>query len=466
MDVDGLSVPIIERSIGIEVYATHCRGIGGVIKQMPEDFLVEETLVDGSKAEVAQPKGIEDRRVMTSSNLRNRYLLCVLVKRNWDTFVAVKEIAKRLSINAQRIHVVGIKDAKAVTAQFITIEGTTREEIGKVEVKDAKIHPVGYLRDQLSSYYLLGNQFHIVIRAINHAESTVRARTIKIVDEFSVIGGVPNFFGHQRFGTMRPITHLVGKAITRGSFADAVMLFLAEPFPTEHPDSRTGREELKATMDYAQALKNFPKQLRYERMMLARLAEKPADFLGAFYVLPLKLQELFVQAYQSYLFNKFLSQRIADGLPLNDVEVGDYVVNVERSGLAMVSMFRVVTNDTLSEIGKAVKAGRMRLALPLIGFKQFCSGGVEGENERRILEAEGTNPEAFRVAALPEVSCRGRLRTALAVLKDFSLGQVTADSENTSKSMVPLHFMLHRGSYATVVLRELMKPADPIRAGF
>lgn len=461
-----MSVPRIERSIGIEVYATQCRGIGGVIKQRPEDFLVEEILVDSSKAEISQSESFQSHSVLSSSSLRNGYLLCVLVKRDWDTFVAVKEIAKRLGINAQRIHVVGIKDAKAVTAQFITIEGITREEVGKVEVKDVEIHPIGYLHDQLSSYYLLGNQFHIVIRAINHAESTVRTRTIKIVDEFSVIGGVPNFFGHQRFGTMRPITHLVGKAITRGSFANAVMFFLAEPFPTEHPDSRTAREELMATMDYAQALRNFPKQLRYERMMLVRLVEKPADFLGAFCVLPLKLQELFVQAYQSYLFNKFLSQRIANGLPLNNVEVGDYVVNVERSGLAMVSMFKVVTNDTLTEINKAVKAGRMRLALPLIGFKQSCSGGVEGENEKRILEAEGTSPKAFRIDALPDISCRGRLRTAVSILKDFSLNQVTVDSTDSQKYKVPMSLMLYRGSYATVVLRELMKPANPVKAGF
>lgn len=450
----------------MEVYATHCCGIGGVIKQRPEDFSVEEMLVDGSKAEISQPESSQSHSVLGSSSLRSRYLLCVLVKRNWDTFIAVREIAERLGINAQRIHVVGIKDAKAVTAQFVMIEDITREEVAKVEVKDIGIHPVGYLRDPLSSYYLLGNQFNIVIRAINHADSTVRARTTKIVDEFSVIGGVPNFFGHQRFGTMRPITHLVGKAITRGSFVDAVMLFLAESFHNEHPDSRAAREELKATMDYAQALKNFPKQLRYERMMLARLAEKPKDFLGALCALPLKLQELFVQAYQSYLFNKFLSQRIANGLQLSNVEVGDYVVNVEKSGLAMVSMFRGVTNDALTEINKAVKAGRMRLALPLIGFKQSCSGGVEGENETKILEAEGTSPKAFRIDALPDISCRGRLRTALSILKDFSLDQVTVDSVDLQEYKVPISLMLYRGSYATVVLRELMKPADSVKAGF
>ena len=61
---------------------------------------------------------------------------------------------------------------------------------------------------------------------------------------------------------------------------------------------------------------NFPKQLRFERIMLNYLVDNPGDFVGAFQSLPLKLQALFVQAHQSYLFNRFLSERVKHGLPL------------------------------------------------------------------------------------------------------------------------------------------------------
>ena len=74
-------VPKLERLAGIEVYATQCLGIGGVIRQFVEDFVVEEVLVDGSKAEINQSA---KRQVLGSSPVKNRYLLCVLVKRNWE----------------------------------------------------------------------------------------------------------------------------------------------------------------------------------------------------------------------------------------------------------------------------------------------------------------------------------------------------------------------------------------------
>ena len=63
------------------------------------------------------------------------------------------------------------------------------------------------------------------------------------MQELDQVGGIPNFFGHQRFGTTRPITHLVGKAILKGDFEEAAMLFLAKPSLYEHPSSRQARTE-------------------------------------------------------------------------------------------------------------------------------------------------------------------------------------------------------------------------------
>lgn len=138
--------------MGIEVYATTSLGVGGVIRQFVEDFVVEEILVDGSRAEV---KCSANPKVLGSSAERKRYLLCVLVKRNWDTFLAIKAIAEQLGINASDIHFAGIKDAKAVTAQFITVDDISANEVRKAKVKNIEIHPVGYLRHKLSTYYLL-----------------------------------------------------------------------------------------------------------------------------------------------------------------------------------------------------------------------------------------------------------------------------------------------------------------------
>ncbi|MBN1358317.1 tRNA pseudouridine(13) synthase TruD [Candidatus Bathyarchaeota archaeon] len=458
-----MSVPDIDKLLGIEVYATETAGVGGVIRESVDDFRVEEILVDGSKAEIEKAP---EKRVLGASPSRQRYLLCVLVKRNWDTFIALKNIGKQLTLSQGQIQIAGIKDAKAVTAQHITVENCAVEDAAKVNVKDINLRPVGYVHEKLSPYYLLGNHFAIKIKAAKHAASTVEKRIAEVAEAVDSAGGVPNFFGHQRFGTTRPITHLVGKAIIERDFEEAAMLFLSKSSVHEHPSSRSARIELQSTRDFKQALHNFPRQLRFERLMLRYLVEKPDDFVGAFMRLPVKLQGLFVQAYQSYLFNRFLSERIKSGFSLNKVEAGDYVVNVERSGLPMVNVAKVVGEEAVAEVNERVEAGKMRVALPLIGIKQKPSQGTMGRIEGDILEEEGIQTGDFRVNEVSRISGRGGLRAVLTPVQGFKLHSVSASSSDQNESQAELSFMLLRGSYATVLLREMIKPENPITAGF
>jgi len=454
-------IPDIDKLLGMEVYATTTMGIGGAIKESVEDFVVEEVLADGSKASVHG--GVADK-VLGSTQKPQRHLLCVLIKRDWDTFIAVKNVAKTLGIDQARIQFAGIKDAKAVTAQHITIEKIAAEDIAQVNVKDIEVHPIGYVREKLSLFYLLGNNFTITIKSINQPEATIREHITQTIQQLDAVGGIPNFFGHQRFGTTRPITHLVGKALARGSFEEAAMLFLAKPSVHEHPASRQARQELQETGDFKSALANFPKQLRFERLMLNYLVEHAGDFVGAFQRLPLKLQALFVQAHQSYLFNRFLSQRVTLGLPLNEAVAGDFVVGVERSGLPLTRMAKMATEQNLAEINVQIKAGRMRVALPIVGVKQKLSGSIMGQIEAEVLEQEDISPQSLPVNELSKIGGKGGLRTVMAPIKDFKLQTVSANASGKCQAVVS--FMLLRGCYATVALREIMKPSNPVDAGF
>jgi tRNA pseudouridine13 synthase len=456
-------VPRSESFLGIGIYATKTSGIGGMIRASIDDFLVEEVLVDGSIAKIEKNN---QSRALRASLFKQRYLLCVLVKHNWDTLIAIRKIAQKLGISQRKIQIAGIKDAKAVTAQHITIENGSIEETSKVIAKDIEIRPLGYFRDKLSPYYLLGNSFALRIKRIVCSESAIEKRIIEIHHELDAIGGIPNFFGHQRFGTIRPITHLVGKAIIEGDIEKAAMLFLAKSSAHEHPYSREVREQLNSTQNFKQALLNFPKQLRFERTMLNHLATNTKDFIGAFKRLPLRLQRLFVQAFQSFLFNRFLSERIKRGYSFNKAEVGDYLVVVDRAGLPIVNAAKVADSDSVTEYNKLIKTGRMQVALPLIGTKQRLSKGTMGQVERQILMEEGIQPEQFRISAIPEVSQRGWLRAILAPVQNFRLNDISGSSSECKEHQAELSFMLLRGSYATVLLRELMKPKYPIKAGF
>lgn len=427
-----MNVPRLERELGIEVYATKSLGIGGRIRQFPEDFIVEEILLDGSKA-TTEPKNV------SSLTGRGRYLVCVLVKRNWDTILATRAIAKQLDMSQERIQIAGIKDANALTAQHISISRTMPEQISSVKVKDIGLYPLSFSNEKIHSKTLLGNQFHIIIREIVHSLAKIEERIRNVQDELKNAGGVPNFFGHQRFGTKRAITHLVGKHIVRGSWEKAALTYLAKPSEFEHPESRQARQQLLETRDFVEAFHNFPFQLQQERMMLSHLAKHPRDFVGAFRRLPTKLCQLFVQAYQSYLFNKFVSERIKRGISLNEIQKGDYAVKADNQNY---------------------------LALPIVGFKQTLSSGIQGEIERKILKEENLTPEQFHISLMPQISASGGLRTALLPIKDLFLTKPSTDSVNPSKRKVEFSFMLGKGSYATVVLREFMKTRNPVSAGF
>ncbi len=457
-----MQVPRIDKVLGISTYATKNRGTGGSIKDSVNDFIVEEVLVDGSIAKINKKPKLS---VLSASSKRQRYLLCVLVKRNWDMFLAIKTISRQFGIDESQIWFAGIKDAKAITAQHITIENGIITNISPHSFRDIVVYPIGYVREHLSAYYLLGNNFTININGSDTSKSEIKKVTNQIVEELGEVGGIPNYFGYQRFGTIRPITHLVGKAIIKGNFKEAIFTYLTKYSDAEHPSSRQARKDLFETQNFKQSLKDFPKQLRFEKSILSYLAKKPTDFVGAFMRFPFKLQALFVQAYQSFLFNLFLSERLEQGVSLKKAVTGDFIVNVEKSGLPMVHTGKLVDAENLTQTNKLIKSGKMRVALPLVGLKQKFSAGQMGEIQKKVFEKENITPETFRVHEIPRISGRGGLRTIITPLNKFRLKGILSIS-NSDKYQLSLNFILLRGSYATIFLREIIKPSNPIKAGF
>jgi tRNA pseudouridine13 synthase len=454
-----LQVPPLEKELGIETYVTQSPAVGGRIRQLLDDFVVEELLVDGSLAEVSAPVEAWEPAG------EGRYLICVLVKRRWDTFLAVKEVAERLRISQKRIRFAGIKDTKALTAQHISLQNVSPNRVLDVQIKDIKLYPQRFSRERVYSQLIKGNRFHITVRGIDHPVSVIEERVKSVQDEIERVGGVPNFFGHQRFGTIRPNTHQVGKHLTRGDAEKAALVFLAEPSIHEHPEAREARQQLQDTMGFKEALNSFPRFLRYERFMLSHLAKYPNDFVGAFRELPRRLRKLFVQAYQSYLFNRFLSERIRRGIPLDEPQIGDYTIRLDEHGLP-TEEYDQATATNLQTIERSVKEGKMCVAAPLVGTNQPPSKGVQGEIEQEILETENIAPENFQLSFMPEATAEGRVRAVLNPVRNLLQEEIAEDKENADRQMMKLGFTLNRGSYATVLLREFMKPRDLINAGF
>jgi len=454
-----LQVPPLEKELGMETYVTQSLGVGGRIRQLLDDFVVEELLVDGSLAEVSVPVEAWEPAGM------GRYLICVLVKRRWDTFLAVRKVAERLRISRKRIRFAGIKDTKALTAQHISLQNVSPNKVLDVRIKDITLYPQRFSKERMYSQLIKGNRFHITVRGIAHPSSVIEERTKNIQTEIEAVGGVPNFFGHQRFGTIRPNTHLIGKHLSRGDAERAALVFLAEPSEHEHPQAREARQQLHDTLDFGEALERFPRFLRYERFMLRHLARYPNDYVGAFRTLPRRLRKLFVQGYQSYLFNRFISERIRRGIPLNEPQIGDYTIKLGEHGLPTEECDQATENNIQTTV-QSVKEGTMCVAAPLVGPDQPPSEGVQGEIEQKILENENVNPQKFRISFMPEATALGRVRAILNPVWNLVQEEIADDTENEGKQMMKLGFTLNRGSYATVILREFMKPQDLITAGY
>jgi tRNA pseudouridine13 synthase len=132
----------------------------------------------------------------------------------------------------------------------------------------------------------------------------------------------------------------------------------------------------------------------------------------------------------------------------------------------MLAIHKTVNLEKRTEINNSMQTGKLRLAIPLIGFKQYPSLGVQGEIEKQILEEEDVSPRDFRISAMPEISTKGRLRAAITPINNFSTDEVSLDANRPGRHEVGATFMLYRGSYATILLREIMKPRNIIKEGF
>ena len=419
-----------DQSLGMDYFITDSPGCGGVIKSYAEDFIVSE---------VFEELGYEG----------GRYLVLDVEKTNWDTHHLIREMARKLRISQKRFGWAGTKDKRAVTSQRISIMSLDESELTKINLPDLKIRVLGRTNRAVGLGDLLGNSFRITIRELCCPDPV--GRMTGITEEIEKQSGVTNYFGVQRFGDRRPVTHKVGEALARGKIEEAVFIYLALPFPDELPSTRDAREKLWVNRDIPAALKEFPEYLHYELAMLNYLVEHPGDYAHSFDVLSVNLKRLFVHAYQSYLFNRILSSRLAAAMPLDRAVEGD-VVCFAKEGLPDMDRLQKVTLENQEAIDRLTGRGRAFLTLPLIGFETAIGEGAQGEIERAILREEGISQENFKVEGNLDLGSRGTRRAALCPVKP----QIRFE-----ENLAELQFVLPKGSYATVVLREYMKRNEP-----
>lgn len=427
-------VPEGERDLGLGFYSTRTRGIGGRLKVHPEDFQVAE---DSAPAPRAQEEG--------------KYTLARIRAKDWETHRLARQLARELGIRENDVYFTGTKDKRAVTVQNVTLRAP-EEDVQAVSLGDVEILDTWRVDRAPKLGEHRGNDFRIRIREFDLSLDEAVDRAEGVRDEIVSAGGFPNFFGVQRFGSVRPVTHRVGRALVHGSFEEAVWTYIAYPSRRDPPEIRRERREIFQERDVDRAHRTLPQRFDHEHRMLDHLSKNPGDAVGAMETLPLNLARLFVSAYQSHLFNRALTERAALSSPVR-AEPGDVLVPIDETGNPDKDRRIPVTGDNLSRCRKATRRGWGLPTGLLPGYDEGPAGGTQGEIESQILDAEAASLDDFRILDLPKLSADGTRRPLWCPLDSVSV----EGGEDDHGPYVELAFDLPKGSYATCLLREFMK---------
>ena len=397
-------IPEIDSQIGISVYTTKFSGIGGKIRNDPEDFEVSELI---------------SKRATNSITPESGYAVYKLKKKKIDTNHALSGIFRKTGV---RLKSLGLKDASAVTEQFVGSPHKGKP-IEDFSTEKYSLEKIGYVKKQLSKKDMIGNHFKIKISECSDD-----------LKSFTEYGKILNFYGYQRFGSKRPVTHLIGKAILGRDFAKAVDLILSFTSKYDSAENTEIREKLTDKENFKKFYDSVPPQMDIERIVLKEMVDHD-DALKAIRAIPVSLRRFYVQAYQSFIFNQSLSIAFSDGEDLFEAKSGD------------------VCFDLKGIIGKYVKGLDQNLALPFVGYSYYKKTRFDYQISK-VLEQEEITPKDFFIKEMQEVSSEGGFRQASIHCSDYSTHENVVD------------FSLSRGSFATILLREIMKPQDPILAGF
>jgi tRNA pseudouridine13 synthase len=323
-------------------------GVGGRIKAEPTDFEVEEI-------SAYEPSGTGD------------HLFLWIEKTDLGAEYFIRQVARRLGIPNGDVGTAGLKDRRAVTRQWISVPTTCEPALPSLEGNGIRLLRVSRHANKLRPGHLRGNRFRILIRDANRSVDPQ-----PILDRIAA-GGLPNFYGPQRFGRGGE-TAALGMSLLKGDLAK-----FRNPF----------------------------------------------------------LRKLALSAAQSLLFNQYLAARMTDGL-LRSVLAGDVMAKWPAGG--MFTAEDVPAEQARFDRREIVTAG------PMFGRKTFPAKAAAAAREEAILTAAGLSRDSF--AGFGKLVL-GTRRHNLVYIDDLSASWET--------NGLRLSFTLPAGSYATVLLREVMK---------
>ncbi len=413
----------LDYELGMWVYASKTPPCTALVRSSEEDFRVEEVVSLDRLSKEPRP---------------GLYPVYRVEKRSIDTMHMEGELSAALG---SRVSYGGLKDKKAVALQYVTPTSKSARP-DKVTRPNFDARLVGYLPSPITRGSVLGNRFAIMLRECcpNVGES------MSVAFDLARKKMVPNFFGYQRFGASGVGTHTIGRAMVKRRFDDVVELMLITPREGDDEGTKAAREAMVGG-DFRKGAQLISAGQDLERKVALKLAEDPADAIGAIRGVPVRMRRLYVQAYQSYIFNRAISLAVAGDLDISAAERGDNWGELGAAG-------------TLESKVRGAREAPDKGAVPMVqlaGYAYRDYGSRYDALTSKVMEEEEVSARDFYIKEMQETSAEGGFRPAHLLVGDATYETVGRDAF--------VGFTLSRGQYATVLLREIIKPADPRDSG-
>jgi len=432
--------------------------LGGIIKQRPEDFLVDEQ-------PQYQPCG------------EGEHIYMLVQKRGLSTMHMLGILAEHFKVRRSNLGYAGLKDKQAITRQVISLHapGKKIEDFPMLEHEQIAILWADYHPKKLRQGHLRGNRFSIRIRNVD----PMRVRDAqRVLSRLQVIG-VPNRIGEQRFG-MLANNHIIGRCIITGDYDGAVRTLLGKN--SFRPELNAEARELFEQGKFDEAIRHYPMQATIETRVLRSLADGK-DARRAITSLDEIAIRFYLSAFQSAVFNAVLDRR------LDEPEHESHDQSPQRA-TSLPSIAKTPAGNTLAGtwLGKlrdgdiafkhengavfAVDAATLAepdLAQRLATFDISPSGPMWGSSllrgaagfatdttELACLHAAGVRLE--QLAAFDK-ACPWPLEGKRRALRVPLIDPEVEGGIDEHGTFVRCAFELPRGSFATVAMREVMKDA-------
>ena len=324
------------------------------------------------------------------------HLIVEISKKDMTTQEALHVLSEVTGAKMRDFGYAGLKDKQGMTTQFISMPRKFESNLANFSHEKMKILSLNVHKNKLRIGHLKGNSFFIRLKKVLPSNAKKLEQAFVSIDKM----GYANYFGYQRFG----------------KFGD---------------NAETGLELLKNGTINGKKSKNV------------------------------KLNDFLISAYQSDLFNRWLSKRVEISRFAQDFSVGElaqiypYLDGVILKNLkSQKRFFKLMEGEVLGHYphGKCFLCEDLDAEGARFDARDITSCGlIVGA---KAYEAQGAaraaEDQIFAQANEYKAKMTGSRRFAWCYLED------TSYKYNEEKAHFTINFTLQKGSYATVVLEEIL----------